>query len=806
MLAGESGIRMTLIAFCTALLVLIWVVVYHQAAFERDHALATRESENDDLAQLFEENVLRTLAAASVALKQIGSEYRRHGAELDLKSYLRERREELEPYSVLSVIDEKGDLRLSSLPISTPQNYRDSENFLAHSRDGSPAVHVSRPRLGRVSGQVTVYLTARINKPDGGFGGLAVVGMDPTYFSRLYAKVRLGADSVIALTGSDGVVRARQSNSPAMQGNFGPGVRNADLFPGDPIVAAHGRFRATSPVDNVRRLFSYRDIPGSVLMVLVGTSEAAALAEVAGRTRLYAWAAAAASLMILAFCALMLSQMKRSARVTEELRVSKERYALVERATNDGIWDMNLQTGASYLSSRGREILGYQPDEPIVGLDSFFERVHPDDVSRVREALTRSVQGCAPYRMEYRLQHPEGGRRWLLSRGEVVCDGQRRPVRMVRAFTDLTVRKETEQQLAEQARLLQLIFRHSLDGIVLLDKDFNFIRVSEAYARSCQRDAASFPGQNHFALYPSDLEQEIAPFRREKKVYSRSARPFVFPDHPEWGTTYWDLGLVPILDTRGEIEMFLLTLKDVTARVRAEEQLLDRTARLRALSGRVVQVQEEERRALSRELHDEIGQGLTAVKVRLQSLGRAGAGGAYTISTGNLEATLGVVTHLLERVRGLSLDLRPMQLDDLGLGVALSSLAARSAASAGWRLHMNEDLPAARLAPDLELACYRVAQEALTNVMRHACASEVWVDLRQVEQTLLLMVRDNGCGFDLATARSPSGPPHLGMLGMEERVINMAGRLEIQTRPGEGTEVRARFPVVPSATPSAVRA
>lgn len=794
MLAGARGMRLTVFAFCTALLALIWIAIYHQVAFERDHALATRESENDDLAQLFEENVLRTLAAASVALKQIESEYHQHGTKLDLANYLRERRAELEPYSVLSVIDENGDLRLSSLPIPTPQNYRDSESFLAHARDASPAVYVAQPRLGTVSGRVTVYVTTRISKPDGSFGGLAVVGMDPTYFSRLYAKVRLGADSVIALIGSDGVVRARQSNSPAMQGQFGPGVRNAELFPGDPIRAVHGRFRVASPIDNVRRLFSYRDIPGSVLIVLVGTSEAATLEEVAERTRLYVWAASGASLMILAFAALVLSQMTRSARVTEELRASKERYALVERATNDGIWDTDLQTGASYLSPRGREILGYQPDEPIVGMDSFFERVHPDDVSRVREVLTGSAQGCAPYRLEYRLQLPGGGRRWLLSRGAVVCNEDGLPVRTVRAFTDVTARKSAEQQIAEQARLLELIFKHSLDGIVLLDKDFNFIRVSDAYARSCQREVSAFPGHNHFELYPSDFEREIEPFRREKKVYSRSARPFAFSDHPEWGTTYWDIGLVPILDRRGEIEMFLLTLKDVTARVRAEAKVLDRTARLRSLSGRIIEVQEEERRALARELHDQIGQGLTAIKVRLQSLSRAGQGGGFSISAENLEETIAVVANLLERVRGLSLDLRPMQLDDLGLAVALSSLVAQTAATAGWTVHMNPDLPGRRLAPGVELACYRVAQEALTNVMRHANATEVWVTLQQDRRALFLTVRDNGGGFDLAAARSQSSPPHLGLLGMEERVINAAGRLEISTRRGEGTEVRAIFP------------
>ncbi len=134
-----------------------------------------------------------------------------------------------------------------------------------------------------------------------------------------------------------------------------------------------------------------------------------------------------------------------------------------------------------------------------------------------------------------------------------------------------------------QARLLDLIFEHSLDSIVLLDKDYNFIKVSETYAKACQRDASEFPEHNHFEFYPSKLEQELEEYRINKKIYKRNARPFVFPDHPEWGITYWDLGMVPILDEEGEIEFFLFTLKDVTKRIRTEDALRESEARYRKI-------------------------------------------------------------------------------------------------------------------------------------------------------------------------------------------------------------------------------
>lgn len=134
-------------------------------------------------------------------------------------------------------------------------------------------------------------------------------------------------------------------------------------------------------------------------------------------------------------------------------------------------------------------------------------------------------------------------------------------------------------QTRGQARLLDLIFQHTLDSIALLDKDYNFVRVSDSYARAGRRAPADFLGRNHFDLYPSSFKDELEEYRREKKVYFREERPFVYPDHPEWGTTYWNLSMVPILDDQGEIEYLLLTLRDVTAPVRARTLLLESEAK-----------------------------------------------------------------------------------------------------------------------------------------------------------------------------------------------------------------------------------
>ena len=134
--------------------------------------------------------------------------------------------------------------------------------------------------------------------------------------------------------------------------------------------------------------------------------------------------------------------------------------------------------------------------------------------------------------------------------------------------------KKANEALIEQSSILEGFFTATLTPLVFLDRDFNFVRVNEAYARACQRDISEFPGHNHFDFYPHEENESI--FRQvveTKTPYQAIAKPFVFPDHPEWGITYWDWTLTPLLDEAGEVEFLVFSLNDVTERKKAEEAL-----------------------------------------------------------------------------------------------------------------------------------------------------------------------------------------------------------------------------------------
>lgn len=138
---------------------------------------------------------------------------------------------------------------------------------------------------------------------------------------------------------------------------------------------------------------------------------------------------------------------------------------------------------------------------------------------------------------------------------------------------EIEQKKRTQENLDEQSRLLEAFFKYSVTPIVFLDKSFNFIEVNEAYAKACQRNVSEFPGHNHFEFYPSDAEEIFRQVVETKKGCQTFARPFSFPDHPEWGVTYWDWTLVPILDDAGEIDFLVYSLNDVTGRKLAEKEV-----------------------------------------------------------------------------------------------------------------------------------------------------------------------------------------------------------------------------------------
>ncbi len=213
-------------------------------------------------------------------------------------------------------------------------------------------------------------------------------------------------------------------------------------------------------------------------------------------------------------------------------------------------------------------------------------------------------------------------------------------------------------------------------------------------------------------------------------------------------------------------------------------------AQLRALSRRLLEVQESDRRHIARELHDEIGQILTGLKITLDVSGRLPSGEA----SAKLAEAQALLDDLITRTHGLSLDLRPSMLDDLGLFSALRWHFERYTSNTQVNVTFNHSgLEGKRFAPQIETAAYRIVQEALTNVARHARVEQVMVDVCSDQDTLTIEIEDKGAGFDPGDALNTGRVG--GLAGMRERTMLLGGKLEIESAPGAGTSVTVEFPL-----------
>jgi signal transduction histidine kinase len=223
------------------------------------------------------------------------------------------------------------------------------------------------------------------------------------------------------------------------------------------------------------------------------------------------------------------------------------------------------------------------------------------------------------------------------------------------------------------------------------------------------------------------------------------------------------------------------------------DEVLAGREQLQGLSQRLIEAQETERRRVSRDLHDEAGQSLTALKISLELM-QADLRADSEKSHQSLQEAVTLTNQTLEQIRLLAQDLRPPELDVVGLNPTLEDYCHDFAEHARLPIdYAGTELPEL---PDAVTICfYRVLQEALTNVAKHAHASHVWVALRCDADTLSLSVEDDGQGFDIPTEVSVSRQPRgIGLVGMRERLELLRGKLEIKSRPGQGTRLVAYAP------------
>ncbi len=351
---------------------------------------------------------------------------------------------------------------------------------------------------------------------------------------------------------------------------------------------------------------------------------------------------------------------------------------------------------------------------------------------------------------------------------------------------DISERKRTEQALQQAEQRYRELFENAKDATYVHDLNGRYT--------SLNRAAEKLTGYSRDEIIGRNFGDFVAP------EFLKEMRENICKKLRKEGETTYEVEVITKDGRRVPVEVSSClifdegvpvgvqgTARNIEERRRAEEAL-------RSYARQLIRAQETERQTIARELHDQIGQMLTAIRINLETI-RVSQDIAETTTL--INEGVAVVDQAIQQVRELSFTLRPSLLDDLGLTSALRWYVDRYAQRTGISARTSVSPESqSRFTREIETACFRIAQEALTNVARHARAESVCVDVRTTKGEVAIMIKDDGIGFDPHSLAKSVALNRLGLRGMEERAHLLGGKLEIKSAPNKGTEVRAHFPNV----------
>jgi len=506
-------------------------------------------------------------------------------------------------------------------------------------------------------------------------------------------------------------------------------------------------------------------------------------------------------------CAISLTDISARVHAQRELQASEARYRTVSELMSDYVFAVRVAADG-YLETEWSAgafpaITGYALDE-IIRPGAWRRLIAPADqpmVERDRAALLRGETQV----VEVRMITTADGPRWFQVHAHPEWDPlAQRVTRIVGAIKDITERKQAETALRATSARLQTIIRAAPLAVMVLSPAGVVQLWNPAAEQLFGWQADEVLGRSTPIVAPDQREAFQALLAR---VCAGETIAGLTVRRQRRDATPIDvlLAAAPLHEAADAVSGALYLLLDLTEL----EEVRASRARLQTLSQRLLKAQEAERRRIAQTLHDEIGQMLTVLKFTLET---AHDDPELARSSGALGEGIAMVAQLLQQVRTLALDLRPSVLDDLGLVAALRSYLDRQAQRAGLEGTFSVEgsqaqrLESVRLPNAVEIACFRAAQEALTNVLRHAQARHVSVVLRAEDDAITLLIRDDGVGFDVEAAqeRAVAGGS-MGLLGMQEQVALAGGQIAITAALGSGTRIQIRFPLVPGGTATDLR-
>ncbi len=510
-------------------------------------------------------------------------------------------------------------------------------------------------------------------------------------------------------------------------------------------------------------------------------------------------------------------------RSEETLRESEERLRLSIAASNAFTWEINVRTHQSRHSSNVRDVLGF---ELPTDTREILSLIHPDDRNNVLREATNAMHDKEQLDVEHRIISPVNGDViWVRVQGVFIQKEATHSSRFLGITQNITDRKKMAEALSSSEERYRIFIESIEDyAIFMADLDAKITSWNSGVERVLGYSEEEFIGQPAAIIFtPEDRAAGMHELELETARLTGRA-----PDE-RWhvrkdGTRFYASGVMTALrNEKGNIHGYAKILRDMTDRKRMEDELeaivQERTQKLRDVNNelsiestqrlelertrlqlleRIVSTQEEERHRISRELHDQMGQQLTALLLGLKSLPSVLDEQAVADAMPRLTSLQEITNGLMDQVHHLAWELRPAALDNLGLEAAIRQYAKQWSADNGIDIDFISRGFAhdKRLSPLIETTLYRIIQESLTNVQRHAQAQHVSILLERIHNEVVAIIEDDGKGFNLQNDADKKAGGHgtqrLGLIGMRERIELVGGTLTIESEGTEGTAIFAR--------------
>jgi len=480
----------------------------------------------------------------------------------------------------------------------------------------------------------------------------------------------------------------------------------------------------------------------------------------------------------------------------EQLQQRESQLAEAQRLAHVGSWEWNLRSNSITWSDELYRIFGLQPGKMNVPGDA-MPFIHPEDRDLVFSTVQSAVKNKEPFSFYYRVLRPDGGERIAHSRGHIVSDERGEPIRVFGATQDVTERKQAEEALREAEQKYRDIFENAGEGIFQSTPEGRYIAANPALARMY-----GFASPEELIDSRHDISRQVYvdPTRREEFRSQLEEQGAVLGfEHEVFrkdGSRLWiSVNARAVRDEQGAIQYYEGTAQDITERKAAEEKLKATSEQLRALSARLQAAREEEGTRIAREIHDEMGSTLTSLRWELErfdkTISESEDWSQLQALRAKIQDMMKLTDNTIGTMRRITSELRPSVLDDLGLSAAIEWQAQQFQARTGIICDCDCSLEKVELNEEQSTAAFRILQEALTNVLRHAEATRVDIKISQENGYLALSISDNGKGI---TDSEKSEQQSLGILGMRERAHLIGGEIDIKGVEGKGTVVNVRVP------------